>query len=142
MNSISFKKNLQQLQAISMNVSDDASEYLLHTHFRGWAYAIIRNLFINNIRKIMHRQAFIGHADNLYPLSLPQDSGLDTTGSAYDLKELRHLTDKLPQEHRILFAMHVSGFRYREIADKLGMPLSVVKHRIYLIRQHMLCIHE
>ena len=33
--------------------------------------------------------------------------------------------------------MHVSGFKYREIAEKLSLPLGTVKSRIFFTRQRL-----
>ena len=33
--------------------------------------------------------------------------------------------------------MHVSGFKYREIAEKLEFPLGTVKSRIFFTRQRL-----
>ena len=56
---------------------------------------------------------------------------------AYDLKEMRRIVNALPKEYRVPFAMYVSGFKYREIADKLNLPLGTVNSRIYFTRQRL-----
>ena len=76
-------------------------------------------------------------ADNLYHLNLPQESGFQSTESAYDLKEMHRVVNALPREYKIPFSMHVSGFKYREIAEKLGLPLGTVKSRIFFTRQKL-----
>ena len=44
---------------------------------------------------------------------------------------------QLCKEYRVPFAMHVSGFKYREIAEKLDLPLGTVKSRIFFTRQRL-----
>jgi RNA polymerase sigma-70 factor (ECF subfamily) len=61
----------------------------------------------------------------------------DSMQGAYDLKEMRRIVNALPKEYRVPFAMYVSGFKYREIADKLNLPLGTVKSRIYFTRQRL-----
>lgn len=99
MNSISFKKNLLSvqeellrfaykltadreeandlLQETSLKALDNEDKYIPDTNFKGWMYTIMRNIFINNYRKIVRDQTFVDHTDNLYHLNLPQDSGFD-----------------------------------------------------------------
>ena len=159
MNSISFKKNLLSvqeellrfaykltadreeandlLQETSLKALDKEDKYIPDTNFKGWMYTIMRNIFINNYRKIVRDQTFVDHTDNLYHLNLPQDSGFDSTEGAYDIKEIHRVVNLLPNEYRIPFAMHVSGFKYREIAEKLSLPLGTVKSRIFFTRQRL-----
>ena len=159
MNSISFKKNLLSvqeellrfaykltadreeandlLQETSLKALDNEDKYIPDTTFKGWMYTIMRNIFINNYRKIVRDQTFVDHTDNLYHLNLPQDSGFDSTEGAYDIKEIHRVVNLLPNEYRIPFAMHVSGFKYREIAEKLSLPLGTVKSRIFFTRQRL-----
>jgi RNA polymerase sigma-70 factor (ECF subfamily) len=33
--------------------------------------------------------------------------------------------------------MHISGFKYREIAERLELPLGTVKSRIFFTRQQL-----
>lgn len=99
MNSVSFKKNLlgvqeellrfaykltadreeanDLLQETSLKALDNEDKYIPDTNFKGWMYTIMRNIFINNYRKIVRDQTFVDHTDNLYHLSMPQDSGFD-----------------------------------------------------------------
>ena len=142
MNSISFKKNLLSVQEELLRfayklTADREDKYIPDTNFKGWMYTIMRNIFINNYRKIVRDQTFVDHTDNLYHLNLPQDSGFDSTEGAYDIKEIHRVVNLLPNEYRIPFAMHVSGFKYREIAEKLSLPLGTVKSRIFFTRQRL-----
>ena len=40
---------------------------------------------------------------------------------------MHRIVNSLPREYKVPFSMHVSGFKYREIAEKLGLPLGTVK---------------
>ena len=141
MNSITFKKDLvgvqndllrfaykltsdreeanDLLQETSLKALDNEDKYMPDTNFKGWIYTIMRNIFINNYRKVVRDQTFVDQTDNLYHLNLPRDNAFESTESAYDLKEM----------HRIV--------KYREIAEKLGLPLGTVKSRIFFTRQKL-----
>lgn len=125
------------LQETSLKALDNEDKYIPDTNFKGWMYTIMRNIFINNYRKVVRDQTFVDQTDNLYHLNLPQDSGFDTTEGAYDLKEIHRIVNALPKEYKVPFAMHMSGFKYREIAEKLDLPLGTVKSRIFFTRQRL-----
>jgi len=125
------------LQETSLKALDNEDKYVPETNFKGWMYTIMRNIFINNYRKVMREQTYVDQTENLYYLSLPQSSGFESTESAYDLKEMRRIVNGLPGEYRTPFSMHVAGFKYREIAEKLELPLGTVKSRIFFTRQKL-----
>ena len=159
MNSITFKKDLlgvqndllrfaykltsdreeanDLLQETSLKALDNEDKYMPDTNFKGWIYTIMRNIFINNYRKVVRDQTFVDQTDNLYHLNLPRDTAFESTESAYDLKEMHRIVNALPREYKVPFSMHVSGFKYREIAEKLGLPLGTVKSRIFFTRQKL-----
>lgn len=125
------------LQETSLKALDNVDKYMPGTNFKGWIYTIMRNIFINNYRKIIREQTYVDQTDNLFYLSLPQNSGFDSTEGAYDLKEIRRIVNSMSKEYRVPFSMHVSGFKYREIAEKLNLPLGTVKSRIFFTRQKL-----
>ena len=125
------------LQETSLKALDNEDKYQPDTNFKGWMYTIMRNIFINNYRKIVREQTFVDQTDNLYHLNMPQESGFANTESAYDLKEMHRIVNSLPRDYKVPFSMHVSGFKYREIAECLGLPLGTVKSRIFFTRQKL-----
>ena len=122
------------LQETSLKALDNEDKFEPDTNFRGWMYTIMRNIFINNYRKIVREQTFVDQTDNQYHLSMPQDSGFASTEGAYDL---HRIVNALPRDYKVPFSMHVSGFKYREIAERLGLPLGTVKSRIFFTRQKL-----
>ena len=54
------------LQETSLKALDNEEKYVPDTNFKGWMYTIMRNIFINNYRKIVRDQTFVDQTDNLY----------------------------------------------------------------------------
>ena len=125
------------LQETSLKALDNEDKFEPDTNFKGWMYTIMRNIFINNYRKIVREQTFVDQTDNLYHLNMPQDSGFASSEGSYDLKEMHRIVNSLPRDYKVPFSMHVSGFKYREIAERLGLPLGTVKSRIFFTRQKL-----
>ena len=125
------------LQETSLKALDNEDKYTPETNVKGWIYTIMRNIFINNYRRVVREQTFVDQTENLYHLSTPRDEAQDYTESAYDLKEMRRIVNSLPREYKVPFSMHVAGFKYREIAEKLGLPIGTVKSRIFFTRQKL-----
>ena len=125
------------LQETSLKALDNEDKYTAETNFKGWIYTIMRNIFINNYRKALRDHTYVDQTDNQFYLNQNIDIEGDSTEGSYDLKEMRRIVNALPKEYRIPFSMYVSGFKYREIADKLGLPLGTVKSRIYFTRQKL-----
>lgn len=125
------------LQETSLKALDNEEKYTPDTNFKGWIYTIMRNIFINNYRKVLRDQTFVDQTENLYHLNLPQSNASENTEGNYDLKELHRIVNALPREYKVPFSMHVAGFKYREIAERLGLPIGTVKSRIFFIRQKL-----
>ena len=53
------------------------------------------------------------------------------------VKEIMKVINSFSDEYRIPFTMHIEGFKYHEIAEKMELPLGTVKSRIFFARQRL-----
>ena len=125
------------LQDTTLKALDNESKYVDNTNFKGWVFTIMRNIFINNYRKVVRSATIIDQTEDLYHLNLPQDSGFETPEGSIAAKEITAAIDAFSDEYRIPFSMHVAGYKYNEIAEKMGLPLGTVKSRIFFARQRL-----
>ena len=54
-----------------------------------------------------------------------------------DIKEITQAIASLQPSLKEPFSMFVSGYKYNEIAETLGIPLGTVKSRIFFARQEL-----
>ncbi len=125
------------LQETTLRVLDNREKYYENVNFKGWVFTIMHNIFVNNYRKIVRSQTIIDKTENLYHLNLPQDSGFNTPDGAYTIKEINKAIASFTNEYKVPFSMHVSGYKYEEIAQHLGLPIGTVKSRIFFARKRL-----
>ena len=125
-----------QTTLTSLKALYNIEKYADETNFKGWMYTIMRNIFINNYRKTLRDQTYVDKTDDQYYLNKQWDIEGDSLESGYDMKEMRRIVNALPK-YRQPFSMYVAGFKYREIADKMNLPLGTVKSRIHFTRKKL-----
>lgn len=125
------------LQETTLRALDNKEKYYENVNFKGWVFTIMHNIFVNNYRRIVRTQTIIDQTENLYHLNLPQDSGFDTPEGAYTIAEITKAINNFSKEYKVPFSMHISGFKYEEIAHKLDLPIGTVKSRIFFARKKL-----
>lgn len=125
------------LQETTLRALDNKEKYYENVNFKGWVFTIMHNIFVNNYRRIVRSQTIIDQTDNMYYINTPQDSGFDTPEGAYTISEINKAINSFTDEYKIPFSMHVSGYKYEEIAQKLGLPIGTVKSRIFFARKRL-----
>ena len=125
------------LQDTTLKALDNEDKYVYNTNFKGWVFTIMRNIFINNYRKVVRSATVIDQTEDLYHLNLPQDSGFETPDGSIAANEITAAIDSFADEYRIPFSMHVAGYKYNEIAEQMNLPLGTIKSRIFFARQRL-----
>jgi len=123
------------LQETILKALDNEDKFVENTNFKGWILTIMRNIFINNYRKMISSQTIIDKTENLYHLNLPQDSGIDTPEGSLNVQDITKAIDSLDKDMKEPFSMLIAGYKYDEIAEKLNLPLGTAKNRIFLARK-------
>jgi RNA polymerase sigma factor (sigma-70 family) len=129
------------LQETFQKVLTSRDTFSRNTNFNAWVYTIMRNTFINDYRRsVKTRNAFEALAnkfhtkysrDKVYPSPDPSPD------SIYFSKEIRKSIEDLNDGYKIPFSMFVDGYRYKEIAEIMNLPLGTVKSRIFFARQKL-----
>jgi len=92
---------------------------------RSWLYTVLRNCFFKQLRKA--------------PSIVLDENALDLDGLAevlpqeewFDREELQNALDQLPADYRVVVVMfYYEQCSYREIAEKLEVPLGTVMSRL------------
>jgi RNA polymerase sigma-70 factor (ECF subfamily) len=125
------------LQDTTVKVLDNQSKYTDNTNFKGWVFTIMRNIFINNYRRVARAATVVDTTDNLYHLSVPQEPDVQSPEGTYGAKEIMAYINEFPDDYRIPFTLHISGYKYNEIAEKMHLPLGTIKSRIFFARQRL-----
>ena len=106
------------MQSAYLNIIKNASSYRAGTNAMAWIASIVRNEALN-LKKKRDREIYVDEKANLAVFGTAQT---DDYGLLTDLA--RRL---LPQdEFEILMLVAAAGYKRREIADMLGIPVSTV----------------
>ncbi|MDE6160753.1 MAG: RNA polymerase sigma factor [Muribaculaceae bacterium] len=125
------------LQDTTLKAMDSEDKYTDNTNFKGWVYTIMRNLFINNYRRMARSCTQLDNTEDLIHLNLRQDSGLETPEGAISVADINRAINSFSDDYRIPFSMHLAGYHYAEIARHVNLPLGTVKSRIYYARRRL-----
>lgn len=125
------------LQDTTLKALDNQEKFADGTNFKGWVFTIMRNIFINNYRRASRAATVVDTTENLYHLNISQDSGLEAPEESLTAQEITQAINDFSDEFRIPFSMHVAGYKYNEIAEKMNLPLGTIKSRIFFARKKL-----
>ncbi len=109
-----------------------------YTNLKAWVFTIMKNTFINNYRRNVKENTIIDGTRDLYYINMPHDKGYISPESQYTESEIEKAIDSLDDDFRIPFRMHLDGYKYKEISEKLGLKIGTVKSRIFFTRQKLM----
>ncbi|MCL3779432.1 RNA polymerase sigma factor [Prolixibacteraceae bacterium JC049] len=125
------------LQETFLKALSYKDKFTQNTNFSAWVHTIMKNTFINDYRKkIKARNTFYGSNNELH-LKFSKSKMYPSPDSFFNSKEIVKQINSLTDEYRVPFQMFLDGYKYKEIAEHLALPLGTVKSRIFFTRKKL-----
>jgi RNA polymerase sigma-70 factor (ECF subfamily) len=110
------------------------------TNVRAWLFRILTNAWISSYRSAQRRPDEMLAADvaEVWPTAAKNPSAELAVLEAMGDKDVRDALQALPEGQRLtVYYADVEGFRYKEIAEVLGVPLGTVMSRLHRGRANL-----
>lgn len=110
------------------------------TNVRAWLFRIMTNAWISSYRSAQRRPDEVLAADvaEVWPTAPKNASAELAVLEAMGDDEVRDALQALPEGQRlVVYYADVEGFRYKEIAEILGVPLGTVMSRLHRGRSNL-----
>lgn len=112
------------------------SKFMINTNLSAWMYTIMKNTYINNYKRQRRIEEESDYVRDKY--FSKEDFRNQTSPIAHiQHKHLTKMVNELDQIYRIPFKRYFAGFKYKEIADELKIPIGTVKNRIFQARAQL-----
>lgn len=108
------------------------------SNLKAWLYTIMKNTFINTYRRSVKTRQIITQTDDLSLVKPLSGSNSPSAESQINLKHINNAVESLEEEYKIPFMRYFDGYKYKEIADELDLPIGTVKSRIFLARKKLM----
>lgn len=136
-----FTRNIEDAKDLTQETMLKAIRYKDYykpkTNFKAWIFTIMKNIFINQYRRKSRSKTIFDDSADLFLLNNSTENR-DTPYNKITDEELNAKLETLSDEYKKPFVMHFEGFKYKEIADELNIPLGTVKSRIFIARKKMM----
>lgn len=121
------------LQSTLLCALKSVGMYTEENNISGWLYTIMRNIFFNTTRH-SGRCCCMEKEDIERMMQLGENALNDNAEIAFDMSDIQRAIDMLDRPYKIPMSLYLSGYKYQEIAEKMGIPLGTVKSRIHASR--------
>ena len=129
------------VQEATVRVLTSSDQFKPGTNFKAWVFTIIRNLYLNDLRKA---RRFVDNGDDSDDFA-KYSSSPATQESSVEFRNFFRAFWQLGEEHReVLMLVGASGFSYERASEICGCEIGTVKSRVSRARKELrkMCEHE
>jgi RNA polymerase sigma-70 factor (ECF subfamily) len=123
------------LQDTYLKVLTNKDKFDPSTNMKAWTHVIMKNTFINNYRKSRRENNLHDYTDDSYYINQGQTNHSYNHEYDYDSGKIMEHVKGMDNDQSSVFIMNMKGYKYKEIAEKMNLPIGTVKSRIFLTRR-------
>ncbi|MDL2261876.1 RNA polymerase sigma factor [Bacteroidales bacterium OttesenSCG-928-I21] len=112
-------------------------KYTVNNNIKAWLFTILRNTHLNQVSKLSSRNKISDETESQLILKNVMNE-IDYTESKLNIKNICNAINNLSNEYKVPFKMFLKGYKYKEIATYIGLPIGTVKSRIYIARHSLI----
>ena len=125
---MNYTKNMEDARDLTQETMLKAIRYKDYytpkTNFKAWVFTIMKNIFINQYRRKVKSGTIFDNSTDLYLLN-GNTEDRNSPENHIANQEIQAKFNSLADEYKEPFEMHYLGFKYKEIAEKLGVKFPI-----------------
>ncbi len=125
------------VQETVLKAFKNQDKFAAGTNLKGWLYTIMKNIFINNYRRMVNGKIYSDDTENQFFINSYSPRIPNGGESRMVLGDIEKALNELNDNLRVPFLMSYNGYKYEEIAQSLSIPLGTVKIRIHNARKKL-----
>ena len=124
------------LQDTLLRILSKSDKYKEQGRFDAWARSVMKHIFLNDqTSNEKHKDTFVEgfnyiKEDYSHPSVAENDS-------KYIIEDIRKAIEMLPERYADMIRMQIAGYKYEEIAQKMGISIGCVKSTLFAAKNQL-----
>lgn len=105
------------------------------TNVRAWTFTIMKNIFINAYRRSVRKTAMMKNSIDGEPFYA--HSATAVIEEYLVLEDIGKAINELRSDYTLCFQRFCEGYKYKEIAEQMNIPIGNIKTNIHMARKKL-----
>lgn len=125
------------LQETLLKAFSNKDKFTDHSNLKAWMFTIMKNIFINHYRKGTKMKMVFDSSKESFLLNMKESKTSYSPESRVNYQQIQEFIARLDPDFNRPLTMYFEGFKYKEIAEEMDLPIGTIKSRIFVARKQL-----